>query len=93
MPHHSTEQLQVRIDKATKDQAKKVLAALGLDMSSAIKIFLRQVVITKNFPCEIRDANGFTLAEAEQLRQSILETKSSSKSFHSAKDLLQDALS
>jgi len=86
------EQLQIRIDSETKNEAKKILEGLGLDMSSAVKIFLRQVINTKNFPCEIRDENGFTLKAAETLRESINEGNTSKKSFRSGSALLQDAL-
>ena len=88
----NSEQLQIRIDAATKKEAKKVLDGLGMDMSSAVKIFLRQVINTKNFPCELRDANGFTLKNAEILRESIADTKNRSKKFYKGSDLIKDAL-
>ena len=89
----NNEQLQIRIDKKTKEDASLVLDSLGMDMSSAIKIFLRQVINTKNFPCQLRDANGFTLDNAEILRKSIVNAKNSPKSFKKGSDLLRDALS
>jgi DNA-damage-inducible protein J len=54
--------LQIRIDKETKDQAQKVLAEMGLDMSSAIKLFLRNIIITESIPLELRSEKGM-LAE------------------------------
>jgi DNA-damage-inducible protein J len=90
--NNNTEQLQIRIDSKTKTEAKKILEDLGLDMSSAVKIFLKQVINTKNFPCELRDANGFTLHNAQVLRESILEAEKSNKSFGSGKTLINDAL-
>ena len=87
-----SEQLQIRIDSKMKKEAKQVLAGLGMDMSSAIKIFLRQVINTKNFPCEIRDANGLTLHGAGILRESIIDAKNSPKSFQSGGDLIKNAL-
>ncbi|MDD5639552.1 MAG: type II toxin-antitoxin system RelB/DinJ family antitoxin [Candidatus Pacebacteria bacterium] len=86
------EQIQIRIDSKTKNDAKKILEGLGLDMSSAVKIFLRQVINTKNFPCEIRDENGFTLQSAEALRKSISEGAVSRKSFKNGSELIKDAL-
>lgn len=88
----NNEQIQIRIDAKTKNEAKKVLAGLGMDMSSAVKIFFRQVINTKNFPCELRDANGLTLHDAEILRQSIADAKSSKKSFKKGSTLVRDAL-
>ncbi len=42
--------LNIRIDEKVKAQAAKALASLGLDMSSAIKMFLNQVVVEKGLP-------------------------------------------
>jgi len=88
----NSEQLQIRIDSKTKNEAKKILDSLGMDMSSAVKIFFRQVINTKNFPCELRDENGFTLKNAEILRESILSANKSKKVFKNGKDLIKDAL-
>ena len=88
----NNEQIQIRIDSKTKNEAKKVLEDLGMDMSSAIKIFFRQVINTKNFPCELRDANGFTLRNAEILRKSIVGAKNNEKSFNKGSALIKDAL-
>ena len=42
--------LNVRIEEKTKMQASKTLARLGLDMSSAVKLFLTQVVKEDGLP-------------------------------------------
>lgn len=39
-----------RIDPATKDDAQAVLADMGLDMSTAINIFLKQVARDRRLP-------------------------------------------
>lgn len=88
----NNEQLQIRIDAETKKQAKKVLDSLGMDMSSAIKIFLRQVINTRNFPCELRDVNGFTLRKAEVMREALTEARSSGKTFRKGSELIKAAL-
>lgn len=61
--------VQVRVDEQTKAQAKKVLDALHLSMSEAICLFLRQVVLHRGIPFEIRIPNALTaktLSESEQ---------------------------
>jgi DNA-damage-inducible protein J len=88
----NSEQLQIRIDSKTKNEAKEILESLGMDMSSAIKIFFRQVINTKTFPCEIRDENGLTLKHAEILRESIVSAKNNNKTFKKGSDLIKDAL-
>lgn len=92
MATKNSEQLQIRIDTETKEEARKVLDGLGMDISSAVKIFLRQVINTRNFPCEIRDENGFTLKAAASLREAIKDAESSTKTFRDGKSLLKDAL-
>lgn len=42
--------LQIRIDSATKAKAQKTFKALGIDLSSGVKLFLNQVVIEQCFP-------------------------------------------
>ncbi|MFA6107097.1 MAG: type II toxin-antitoxin system RelB/DinJ family antitoxin [Patescibacteria group bacterium] len=88
----NSQQIQIRIDSKTKSEAKKILDELGMDMSSAVKLFFRQLIIAKNFPCELRDENGFTLREAKMLRESIAEGKKIKKTFKSGAALIKDAL-
>lgn len=88
----NNEQLQIRIDSKTKKEAKVILDQLGLDMSSAIKMFFKQVINAKNIPFEMRGENGLTLRNAEILRESIIDAKNSSKSFKSVEALIQDAV-
>ena len=59
--------VQVRVDEQTKTQAKKVLGALHLSMSEAICLFLRQVVLHRGIPFEVKIPNALT---AKTLRES-----------------------
>jgi DNA-damage-inducible protein J len=59
--------VQVRVDEQTKTQAKKVLGALHLSMSEAICLFLRQVVLHRGIPFEVKIPNTLT---AKTLRES-----------------------
>jgi len=88
----NSEQLQIRIDSKIKKETKTILDQLGLDMSSAVKMFFKQIINAKNIPFEIRGENGLTLHNAEILRESIIDAKSSSKSFENGKTLIKDAL-
>jgi len=49
----STE-IRCRIDQQLKDDAQKVLDHLGLSISHAIRIFLRQVVRTGGLPFDMK---------------------------------------
>ena len=88
----NNEQIQIRIDAETKRETKKILDSLGMDMSSAIKLFFRQIINAKNIPFELRGENGLTLRNAELLRESIISAKDSTKTFKSGSALLRDAL-
>ena len=64
----SLQTLEVTLDPTLKKKANKVLNGLGLDMESAVRVFLRKVVATHSIP--------FALAEEpEAYRFSTKETK------------------
>lgn len=44
---------QIRIDKNLKDHANKIFNDLGLDMSSAVNIFLKQCVLRRGLPFKV----------------------------------------
>ena len=91
--NNKMDQIQVRIDLKTKQQAKKILEGLGLDISTAVKMLFKQIINSGTIPYEIRDTNGFTLKKSQELRQAIVEAKSSQKVFKSPQGLIKDALS
>ena len=43
-------QINVRVEEKTKRDASKMLSDIGLDMSSAVNIFLKQVIVEKGLP-------------------------------------------
>ena len=45
--------INVRVDSEVKNKAQEVFAALGLDMTSAINIFLRQAIRKNGIPFEL----------------------------------------
>lgn len=67
--------IQLRIDDKTKNSAKKVLDELGVDMSSAIKVYLRQIVINKGIPFKLVTENGFTPEEERKILKASEEAK------------------
>jgi DNA-damage-inducible protein J len=52
--------IQTRIDENTKTQVQAILAALDISMSQAISMFLRQVVIHRGIPFELKIPNALT---------------------------------
>lgn len=49
-----------RIDHATKAATEKVLDALGMSPTEAIRLFYRQIAIRKSFPLELHVPNKLT---------------------------------
>lgn len=47
------ELLQVRVDKETKERAAAIFESMGLDLSTAVRIFLRKVILTNGIPFAI----------------------------------------
>lgn len=84
--------IQVRIDEKTKRSAKRVLDKLGLDMSTAIKAFLKQVVAHNGIPTRLVTENGMTPAEERAVLKGDEETrqgKNVSGPFTSAEELIE----
>lgn len=67
--------IQVRVKKETKESARKILEELGLDMSSAVKLYLRQIVLHKGLPFRIVTENGLTLEEEGRILKAEGEAK------------------
>lgn len=44
---------QIRIEENTKRQAVELLEGLGLNLSDAVNMFLRQVILRKGLPFEV----------------------------------------
>ena len=49
-----TSNIYVRVEPEIKEQAENVLEQLGISMSNAISVFLRQIVLQKGIPFEMK---------------------------------------
>lgn len=79
--------LHIRIDDETKTQATEALAAMGLSMSDAVRIFLKRVVNDQAFPLELKVPNAETRAAMEEARAMM---KARQARFESAGTLLDE---
>lgn len=82
--------IQIRIDRKTKEAAKKTLNEIGLDMSSAVKLFLINVINQKGIPLDLRTQNGFTLMQEQALVAETDNAKKTSKRFATTDALMRD---
>lgn len=62
--------IHVRVDNETKAQAAQTLAAMGLSVSEAVRLFLHRVVVDQAFPLELKVPNTETrkaMIEADEI--------------------------
>ena len=70
----ATSTLQIRVDSRLRHDAESLLEMAGLDMSSAVRLFLRQFVIRRKLPFDVvTEPSDPFWSEANQrvLRESI----------------------
>lgn len=51
---NTVSQIAVRVDDELKKEATAIFNELGLDMSTAVKLFLKQSVLTRSIPFEVK---------------------------------------
>ncbi len=90
---NSTVNTSVKLDEETKKEAQKLFKDLGLNLSTAINIFLKQAVREKGIPFYIS-----SLPENSELSQALEEAKkikknpSNYKSYNTPKEIFVDVL-
>lgn len=75
--------LNIRIDDELKEEANKLFDEIGIDMSTAVKIFLSQSVREQRIPFIIGEP-----LESSQAREEALEGKG--KIYNSVDDMMKD---
>lgn len=79
--------LNIRIEEDIKNKANKTLSSLGLDMSSAVKIFLNQVITENGLP--FTPTKNIASIKAKWDKE-IAYTLKHGKSYKNAKELFAD---
>ena len=82
-----TSMLHIRMDDNTKEQATKALAAMGLSVSEAVRLFMHRIVVDQAFPLELKVPNAETRAAMEDTRAILAARRAR---FASADALLDD---
>jgi DNA-damage-inducible protein J len=83
-----TTNINVRVDKELKRKAEAIFSELGLNMSTAMNMFLRYSVRYGGIPFDLRldTPNEETLAAIDDVNNN----RNMSKTFDSVKDLMDD---
>ena len=79
--------MSIRLDSEVKEQAQQVFNNLGMDMTTAINIFLRQAIQYQGLPFDVR------LDESRKLLEVLMDldqNRNMSQSFESVSDLMED---
>ena len=79
--------MSIRLDSEVKEQAQQVFSNLGMDMTTAINIFLRQAIQYQGLPFDVR------LDESRRLLEVLTDldqNRNMSQSFESVSDLMED---
>ena len=88
-----TSSLNVNVNAETKKEASKVLDELGLNMTTAINIYLKQIVKHNGIPFEDKNrVHNNKLKKALKETDKIIKGKVNSKAYSSAEDLMKDIL-
>ena len=84
----ATTNLNIRIDEELKKRAEEIFTELGLNMPTALTVFLRQTVRYNGIPFELRleTPNAETLAAMEDVRL----RRNLKGPFNSVKELMED---
>lgn len=80
--------IQIRVDDFLKSAADDLFMSLGLDTSTAVRIFLTMSVETGGIPFEIKIPN----ASLKQAMDDVINKRNLSRPYSSAKDAIKAML-
>ncbi len=78
-----------KTQKAVRDKASKAFSKVGLDMSSALNLFLYNVTLKKSLYLNMVTENGYTVAEEMEMIESLHDT-STHKTFKNTKEMFAE---
>ena len=89
-----TSNVTVRVDDELKKQAEELFADLGLTMTAAMMVFMKQAVREQRIPFELtRNRPNKGLLRAFKETERIASGTQKSKVYDSAKEMVDDILS
>ncbi len=89
----SSVSMNIRMDKTIKEQAQELFSEFGLDMTTAINMFLRQSIREQKIPFELKlnIPNNETLEALNEVKQ-MKENPSIGKSYDNVDDMIKELL-
>lgn len=89
----SSVSMNIRMDKTIKEQAQELFSEFGLDMTTAINMFLRQSIREQKIPFELKlnIPNNETLEALNEVKQ-MKENPSIGKAYDNVDDMIKELL-
>lgn len=85
--------LQIRVDNETRIAAEVILKTLGIDIPTAIRMYLKKIAQTKSIPFPLTvDTNSLTNSEEKEIMAALKDVekgKNVSPVFDSAEDMIK----
>ncbi len=83
----------IRMNREVKQEAQEIFSALGMDMTTAINVFLRQVIYFRGFPFDVRldIPNEETLAAINEVQQ-MKENPTLGKAYTDVDEMMKELL-
>ncbi len=67
--------LQIRLDDALRDKAQAVAAGMGLELSSAVKMFLTQMIYENGMPFKPKSDPFYSAENVDHLKKVLADLK------------------
>lgn len=85
--------MNIRMDSKIKQQAQHLFAEFGLDMTTAVNMFLRQAIRERRIPFELKlnAPNAETIAAIEEV-QDMKKKPAKGKSYQDVDAMMNDLL-
>ena len=84
--------IQVRTDASLKKNAQRILKDMGLDLITAVNMYLHQIVATESIPFSIQTENKFTLLQELKMLAEEREALKYGKRYDSVDELFTDLM-
>jgi DNA-damage-inducible protein J len=86
--------MNIRMDKEVKEEAQRIFSDLGMDMTTAVNVFLRQVIRCDGFPFDLRLSrpNEETMAAIKEVEE-MKKDPSLGKTYSDVDEMMKDLLS
>ena len=87
-----TSAINVNVPKEVKEEANAIFNNLGINMSTAINMFLKRAIYERGIPFEVKEQPSQDLLEALQEVEDMENGKLIKKGYHNVRQMFEDIL-